>query len=650
MAREGLDGAGDGLCKVEHPQIANRCESQGNEDMKEPLLRVPRIPLRWRILLPFLLLAVVLLAGLIWLSTDLIAREGDVSFSRQLRDSGQRTTDSLVRIEEELLTVERTIANTDGVAEAVARADAEDLRARILPLVINADVDAVTILDREGTSLLSIRRSNPDSGPGEYASLRGEGFYAQWPFVRELLDLDLLTFFSETEEGDKRAGLGELVLDQESIHVLYVGGPLLDEQGTVFGGVLVGVYSPHLVEQLSEAARANVSLYGQDGMLLSTVFTEDSTWDPPGLSLSGESIEASQDPSGEDTPLRDVRIAGQPYGEVLTPFLVRGGSVNLGYVGVALLRSEEDTAVRNLAEGSSRQILLITGFSALAVLLVAVVVSNSIAQPIDELRAVTKKILAGEQDVVLPEPANDELGELVQTLTSVAVGLKQGSFSTSLQGSHKTTLPLIEPGDGWEATEGLQRMKASILILTLTQYEPETERRDAERLSSLLNHFLDTLVPIVERHDGVLQRVEGDHFLVSFGLPPRRLPASVSAFLASHAALDLKGAAGQDAGYSLSMGLATGFTYVGQLGTKDRLHFGVFGDTVDVARQIEAVARTGSGGNLLVGAGTYDYISRAGAHFTFGRRGKVQLRQGREKLIYELQGRVKPLLMTKDDV
>jgi len=616
--------------------------------MNEPMLRLPRISLRWRILLPFLLLVVVLLAGLLWVSTDILARESVISFSRQLRDSGQRAADGLVRVEDELLTVERTIANTEGVAAAVARADAEDLRARILPLVINADVDAVTILDREGTSLLSIRRSGIDSPPGEYASLRGEGFYADWPFVRELLDLDLVAFFSDPAEGDKRAGMGELVLDQDTVSVLYVGGPLVDEQGTVFGAVLVGTYAPRLTERLSEIARANVSLYGDDGQLLSTVFSEDSSWDPPGLALSGDLMEAASDPSGETSPLRDIRIAGQTYGEVLTPLLVRGGTVELGNMGIALLRSEEDAASEGLLQSSGTQIYLITGLSAGLVFLIAMLVSNSIAQPIEALREATRRILAGEEDVALPEVTDDELGELVQTLTSVASGIKQGSLTVPSSTQETTSMPPMEAEGAWQDLTGLQRLKATILVLSMSDYISDTDRTSADVLTSTLNRFLDDLSPIVSRHDGVLQRVDGDRFLISFGLPPKRLPASVSAFLASHAALDIMQMAQQDAGYSLSIGVATGFTYIGRLGTKDRLHFGVFGDTVDVARQIEAIARTGSGGKLLIGAGTYDYISRAGSHFEFGRRGRVQLRQDREHLIYELRGRVKPLLDEKD--
>ena len=614
--------------------------------MKASLRKLPTIRLRWRILAPFILLVLVLGGGMIILANRFLSTGSDVTFTRQLRDSGQRAADEVVRVEDELLTLERAIANTEGVAAAVVRADAEDLRARILQLVVNADVDAVTILDREGTSLLSIRHSQIDSPPGEYSTLRGEGFYAEWPFVRELLDLDLIAFFSEEEEGAKRVGLGVLTFEQKTVDVFFVGGPLVDEQGTVFGAVLVGAYVPNMAVDLSETARANVSFYNENGSLISTVFKEDSSWDPPGLTLSQAMIGAARDPDGAIAPLRDVRVAGQSYGEVLTPFLARGGSVELGTLGIALLSSGEEEVITGVIERSMSQILLLTAGGVLLVLIIAILAANSITQPIDELRMITQRILEGETDVVFPEPRNDELGELVQSLTSVAEGLQSGSLSSKAFMSRQIQ---ADSGVGdFPAEEGLRMMKASILSVAFHDYISDLDRTNPQLLTSTLNNFLGDLVPIVEQHDGMLQRVDGDRFLISFGLPPRRLPASVSSFLATHAALSIveyaaeQKAAGKE--IQLSLGLASGPVYVGQLGTKDCLHSGVFGDTVELARLVETISHTGRGGHLLIAESTYSYISRAGEQFMFGRRGKVKADNGQEYAIYEVNGRKNRLM------
>ena len=245
-----------------------------------------------------------------------------------------------------------------------------------------------------------------------------------------------------------------------------------------------------------------------------------------------------------------------------------------------------------------------------------------------------------------PEPRNDELGELVQSLTSVAVGLQSGSLSSKAFISGQ--MP-ADPGvQDFPAEEGLRMMKASILSVAFHDYISDLDRTNPQLLTSTLNNFLSDLFPIIEHHDGMLQRVDGDRFLISFGLPPRRLPASVSSFLATHAALSIveyaaeQKAAGKE--IQLSLGLASGPVYVGQLGTKDCLHSGVFGDTVELARLVETISHTGRGGHLLIAESTYSYISRAGEQFTFGRRGKVKADNGQEYAIYEVNGRKNRLM------
>lgn len=62
------------------------------------------------------------------------------------------------------------VSNTEGVAEGVTQADAEALRSIVLPLVINVNSDFVSVVNREGLSLLTVRRA-PEASAGEYETL-----------------------------------------------------------------------------------------------------------------------------------------------------------------------------------------------------------------------------------------------------------------------------------------------------------------------------------------------------------------------------------------------------------------------------------------------------------------------------------------------
>jgi hypothetical protein len=195
-----------------------------------------RFSIRWKIILPFILLALVLGLGVVFLVNRQFGQADEVRFLRQLRDSGQQATDEVVRIEDRLLEVQRTIANTQGVPEALALLQSERLRNIILQTVVNTDTDVAVVLDREGTSLLAIRKRQPDAPIGDYTTLRGEGYYQDWPFVQVIL--------SSSQSGagsipEKQAGLHSIFSNEDEYPVFFVGGPLIDEEGTVFGAVLV---------------------------------------------------------------------------------------------------------------------------------------------------------------------------------------------------------------------------------------------------------------------------------------------------------------------------------------------------------------------------------------------------------------------------
>jgi len=115
----------------------------------------PRFSLRWKITLPFILLALLLSLGMVYLLSRIVGQDQQERYLLQMTDSGQQAADAVVRIEDELLATERLIANTEGILDGVQQANSEALRTLVLPLVVNADVDVVSIVDAQASSLLS---------------------------------------------------------------------------------------------------------------------------------------------------------------------------------------------------------------------------------------------------------------------------------------------------------------------------------------------------------------------------------------------------------------------------------------------------------------------------------------------------------------
>ena len=184
--------------------------------------------LRWKIILPFMLLVLLLGLTVVFLGSRMIGQADEVSFYRQVRDGGQQAVDEVVRIESRLLEAQRAISNTEGVSEAVIRKNAEQLRSRVLQLVVNSGLDVAVVLDRDGSSLLAIRKSSPDAPPGDYLTLRGEGFYKEWTFVQDILTLSGSDLIGEGT-GEKEVGLHALLIGDEEEYVFFIGGPLIDD-------------------------------------------------------------------------------------------------------------------------------------------------------------------------------------------------------------------------------------------------------------------------------------------------------------------------------------------------------------------------------------------------------------------------------------
>jgi class 3 adenylate cyclase len=611
-----------------------------------------RFSLRWKITLPFMLLALILGLGAVFFITRILGQSEQVRFLRQLRDSGQQAVDEVVRIEENLLELERAIANTEGIPEAVALADAEELRARVLNLVINADVDAAVVLDRTGTSLLAARRSRPDAPLGDYLILRGESYYRDWPFVEAVLSLGEGTEADQDPIGNKQAGMARIMLGEEEQQTLFVAGPLLDDEGAIFGAVLVGEYIANVAEDLSKDARAEVSIYDPSGRLINTVFRPDETWDPSGLKLSGELIEAAQNPDSERQPYRTIKIAGQSYGEVLTPLTLRQGTVEVGILGVALLGSEDpDEAARFYQEQATRVIRL-GALAMVLVVLTGLLISYAITRPLVDLAEASTEIASGNLDTRISTQGSDELGVLARTFSSIVEGLREQTVYRDLLGQTTTTRlreRLRESlKSGGVSLQG-RKVNATVLIAGLADTESFTSADEPTEIIQSVNEMLDRIASIIGNHGGVLGKFDGSTFMAYFGVLPKLTPQAVSALQATHAALEILEAVDdlnirrRSRGLPplvMGIGISSGEVIAGGVGDQERIQFTLLGSTVETAQMVQDAAEELPGGGLLVSEATYHSLSSAQSQFEFGRLGRLQSAAGGDELrIYEVHDR-----------
>ncbi len=605
---------------------------------KKQLRKRVRFSLRWKITLPFIFLALALGLGAAFLVNQLLRQTEEFQFLRQLVDSGQQATDAVVRIEVDLLEVERLVANTEGVSQAAALQNAEDLRARILPLVINAGVDVAIILDNQAVSLLAIRH-RPDGPAGDYEVLKGETIYQGWDFVSRILS-------GESDAiGDKNVGLEKITIGDHEPSVFFIGGPLRDNQGGVIGAALVGMYLENVVSRVSEEASANISIYdiATGGLLTSSLEPQSND----SLILSSSHRDAALSSVTDQNLVRNISVSGSTYTEILTEFQARQGTSDLGILGISLLQTPvEDALLEN--------VFTVARYGAIALVLVVAIgllLSNTITRPLVEIAVASEQVAAGNLDSFVKTRSNDEIGVLAQSFNSMVKelrgGLPQPSESMDSRPTVESTTQV--PSKAVGETDEPTTFEASIMAADLSSFIRGSEFSNPKSILKTLNECYSAMLPIIHQHEREISQFDGDVLDAFFGILPNPSSLEESALYATHAGLEILGFVerwnsqrskrGLPA-LEMWLGITCGQVIAGGIGELSQLRFSVIGDTVQEARSIQEICREMGRGSLLISEKTYQILTKAHQQFKFGRYGKARLRHSSLSItVYEVNGR-----------
>ncbi len=360
-----------------------------------------RLPIRAKITGPYVFLALVLALAAGFIVTRVIFDSLEERFTNQLIETGKLAGDWMVREENRLLETLRLIANTQGLAEAVAEEDADRLRTLALPVALNSQEEAIEILDMQGTALLSMRHI--DGGNLEdYTFTQGEITFQQWGFVQSVLN----------EKVDRRGNKFAGFVRAEWGDFFYVSGPILDAKGNRIGVVLVGTPLPKIVRRIRGETLAQATLYDLRGRPISTTFSEVQ-------SLSPEAIQQDWTSASETSFLRNMRNRNIDYVEILAPWLARGEE-ELGRLGVALPKS----FIVRTSEITRLNIFGFASFAFVLVIITGTFVANRITRPLLGVVKASTQVAAGNLDVKVDPSSNDELAVLAQSFNQMVGSLQ----------------------------------------------------------------------------------------------------------------------------------------------------------------------------------------------------------------------------------
>ncbi len=142
-----------------------------------------------------------------------------------------------------------------------------------------------------------------------------------------------------------------------------------------------------------------------------------------------------------------------------------------------------------------------------------------------------------------------------------------------------------------------KRREISVLFSDIRDFTSISEGLTPEDVVELLREYFNTMVPIVLKHGGTLDKYVGDAIMALFGAPlpqedhPARAARAALEMIAQLPHLSPKWEAKSGRPLRIGVGINTGDAVVGVMGADHRREYSAIGDTVNLASRLEGTTK-----------------------------------------------------------
>jgi adenylate cyclase len=239
----------------------------------------------------------------------------------------------------------------------------------------------------------------------------------------------------------------------------------------------------------------------------------------------------------------------------------------------------------------------------------AMLISRGISRPIRLLTRETDKIKKFDlDDKILIKSHIRE----IQMMSNAISAMKSGLQAFRRYVPAELVRQLISTGE--EARLGGYKRELTVFFSDISGFTSIAEGMAPEALMLHLSEYFDELTQILSEQHGTVDKYIGDGIMAFWGAP---VPDENHAFHACNAALICQERL-QDlnhvwAGVGKSplatrIGISTGVTVVGNVGSRERINYTVMGDNVNLASRLEGVNKL-YGTQIIVSRATYEAVA-----------------------------------------
>jgi len=153
-----------------------------------------------------------------------------------------------------------------------------------------------------------------------------------------------------------------------------------------------------------------------------------------------------------------------------------------------------------------------------------------------------------------------------------------------------------------------ERREITVLFADIRSFTSIAESLSAEEVVSMLNEFFSTMVDIIFKNNGILDKFVGDQLMAVFGLvspdgnaPHDAVKTAMEMQRAMEELMRERSRRDKDT-FEIGIGINTGSAIVGNVGSDNRMDYTVIGDSVNIAARFEQMAK---GGEIIIGEQTF---------------------------------------------
>lgn len=319
----------------------------------------------------------------------------------------------------------------------------------------------------------------------------------------------------------------------------------------------------------------------------------------------GSLVEFSHDAEKPDLTWSraDSRYAHDSFGTWLSAFspILNSAGEPVAVVGVDIAASRIQALLRSLLIGDLIAMLIaLVLASALAAWL-----SRKVTRPLTELTEFVREVGRGNFSARMKVQSSDEFGELAEAVNQMAEGLEERE---SLKGAlvHYVRSQAADgkmSGPGADESAMTSR-RITALVAELCGFGQLSSQLGSERVFALLNEYFSTMIDVILRHGGSLEKSNDESVIAIFGARsenPHQERNAIEAALAMQQTLEQLLSDWNirtNAPVSLEIGIHTGTAFVEHTGQRDQLEFESVHEVVAVATGIAGIGK--SCGNRLV--------------------------------------------------